>query len=58
VETQIELAAAFLAAVCEPAYESAEEDGERHGPGLCSVTERLVVRRAREIYAKESADEN
>jgi hypothetical protein len=58
VVTQIELAAALMAAACEHAYVSGEEDGERRGPSLFSLTEQLVVRRAREIYAQGSAGED
>jgi hypothetical protein len=54
VVTQIELTALLMAAACEHGYASGEEDGERHGPGMFSLTEQLVVRRAREIYAQGS----
>jgi hypothetical protein len=55
VVTQIELAAALMAAACQHAYESGEEDGERDGPNMFSLTEEIIVRRAREIYAQGSA---
>jgi hypothetical protein len=44
----------LMAAACEHGYASGEEDGERHGPGMFSLTEQLVVRRARDIYAQGS----
>jgi hypothetical protein len=56
VVTQIELAACLLAAACEHGYVSGEETpGPGGGPDLFALTEQLVVRRAREIYAQGSA---
>ena len=56
VVTRIELAACLLAAACEHGYESGEEtEGRREGPELFALTEQLVLRRAREIYAQGSA---
>ena len=56
VVTRIELAAALLAAACEHGYVSGEETpGPGGGPDLFALTEQLVVRRAREIYAQGSA---
>jgi hypothetical protein len=53
VVTRIELAAVLLAAACEHGYASGEEtDGRGEGPELFALTEELVVRRAREIYAQ------
>lgn len=52
VVTRIELAAALLAAACDHAYISGEEDAKGDGPKLFALTEELVLRRAREIYAQ------
>jgi hypothetical protein len=56
VVTRIELAACLLTAACEHGYESGEEtEGRGEGPELFALTEQLVLRRAREIYAQGSA---
>jgi hypothetical protein len=52
VVTRIELAAALLASACDHAYISGEEDALGDGPKLFALTEELVLRRAREIYAQ------
>jgi hypothetical protein len=53
VVTRIELAAAFLVSACDHGYQSGEEiPGPGGGPELFSLTEQLVVRRAREIYGQ------
>jgi hypothetical protein len=52
VVTRIELAAALLASACDHAYVSGEEDAQGDGPSLFALTEELVLRRAREIYAQ------
>jgi hypothetical protein len=52
--TRIELAAALLAAALSHGYESGEETGGS-GPNVFALAEQLVVRRAREIYAQDSA---
>jgi hypothetical protein len=52
VVTRIELAAALLASACDHAYVSGEEDAQGDGPNLFALTEELVLRRAREIYAQ------
>jgi hypothetical protein len=52
--TRIELAAAFLAAACAHGYASGDEVGGG-GPNVFALAEELVVRRAREIYAQDSA---
>ena len=52
VVTRIELAAALLAEACDHAYISGEEDAKGDGPKLFALTEELVLRRAREIYAQ------
>jgi hypothetical protein len=54
--TRIELAAAFLAAACSHGYTSGDETGVgASGPDVFALAEQLVVRRAREIYAQDSA---
>jgi hypothetical protein len=54
--TRIELAAALLAAALSHGYESGDETGEgSSGPAVFALAEQLVVRRAREIYAQDSA---
>ena len=52
VVTRVELAAALLASACDHAYISGEEDAQGGGPNLFALTEELVLRRAREIYAQ------
>jgi hypothetical protein len=52
VVTRIELVAALLASACDHAYTSGEEDTKGDGPNLFALTEELVLRRAREIYAQ------
>jgi hypothetical protein len=52
VITRVELAAAFLASSLDHAYISGEEDAKGDGPKLFALTEGLVLRRAREIYAQ------
>jgi hypothetical protein len=52
VVTRVELAAALLASACDHAYISGEEDAQGDGPNLFALTEELVLRRAREIYAQ------
>ena len=52
VVTRVELAAALLASTLDHAYVSGEEDGQGDGPKLFALTEELVLRRAREIYAQ------
>jgi hypothetical protein len=52
VVTRVELAAALLASACDHAYVSGEEDAQGDGPNLFALTEELVLRRAREIYAQ------
>jgi hypothetical protein len=53
VVTQIELAATLLASACEHGYVSGEETaGEGGGPNIYALTEQLVLKRAREIYAQ------
>jgi hypothetical protein len=52
VVTRIELAAALLASACDHAYVSGEDDAKGDGPKLFALTEELVLRRAREIYAQ------
>ena len=52
VVTRIELAAVLLASACDHAYVSGEEDSKGDGPKLFALTEELVLRRAREIYAQ------
>jgi hypothetical protein len=52
VVTRIELAAALLCSACDHAYVSGEEDAKGDGPKLFALTEELVLRRAREIYAQ------
>jgi len=52
VVTRVELAAALLASACDHAYISGEEDAQGDGPKLFALTEELVLRRAREIYAQ------
>jgi len=52
VVTRVELVAALLASACDHAYTSGEEDAQGDGPNLFALTEELVLRRAREIYAQ------
>jgi len=52
VVTRVELAAALLATALDHAYISGEEDAQGDGPKLSALTEELVLRRAREIYAQ------
>ena len=52
VVTRLVLAAALLASACDHAYISGEEDAQGDGPNLFALTEELVLRRAREIYAQ------
>jgi hypothetical protein len=52
VITRIELAAALLCSACDHAYISGEEEAKGDGPKLFALTEELVLRRAREIYAQ------
>jgi hypothetical protein len=52
VVTRVELAAALLASALDHAYISGEEDAQGDGPKLFALTEELVLRRAREIYAQ------
>jgi hypothetical protein len=52
VVTRVELAAALLCSACDHAYISGEEDAQGDGPKLFALTEELVLRRAREIYAQ------
>jgi hypothetical protein len=52
---RLELAAALVASVCSGAYDSAEEMGAPgEGPQRFAAFERLVMLRAREIYAQGS----
>jgi hypothetical protein len=54
--TRIELAATFLASACSHGYTSGDEVGKgASGPAVFALAEQLVVRRAREIYAQDSA---
>jgi hypothetical protein len=58
VVTRVELAAALLVSACEHGYQSGEEipgPGGGGGPEVFALTEQLVLRRAREIYAQGSA---
>jgi hypothetical protein len=52
VVTRVELAAALLCSACDHAYISGEKDAQGDGPKLFALTEELVLRRAREIYAQ------
>jgi hypothetical protein len=52
VVTRIELAAALLSHACAYAFESGEFG---YGPELFALTEDLVLRRARELYASQSS---
>lgn len=53
---RIEFAAAVLASACSHAFDSAENiDETGEGPERYAVTEELVIRRAREIYAQDGA---
>ena len=52
VVTRIELAAALLAHACDHGYLSGEETEGGNGPSLFALTEQLVLRRAREMYAQ------
>src|SRR5262249_39013054 len=53
---RIELAAVFLASALSHGYTSGDEVGEgASGPEVFALAEQLVVRRAREIYAQDSA---
>ena len=53
VVTRIELAAAFAATAMEHAYRAGEETGEPgDGPGQFEHAVDLIIRRAREIYAR------
>jgi hypothetical protein len=52
--TRIELAAVFLASALSHGYTSGNEVGGG-GPNVFAMAEELVVRRAREIYAQDSA---
>lgn len=52
--TRIELAAVFLASALSHGYTSGDETGGG-GPDVFALAEQLVVRRAREIYAQDSA---
>jgi hypothetical protein len=45
-------AAALLTAACDHAYVSGEEEAKGDGPNLFALTEELVLRRARKIYAQ------
>jgi hypothetical protein len=55
---RIELAAALLAAACGHGYQSGDETGMgRDGPTLYALTEDLVLRRAREMYATTPSSE-
>ena len=52
VVTRIELAALFMLSACDLAFDSAGTSGTpASGPELFSMTEELIVRRARELYA-------
>ena len=42
----------LLASACNHAYISGEDDAQGEGPNLLALTEELVLRRAREIYAQ------
>jgi hypothetical protein len=54
--TRIELAAAFMASALSHGYTSGDETGMgATGPKIFALAEELVVRRAREIYAQDSA---
>src|SRR5262249_24342934 len=54
--TRIELAALFLASACSHGYASGDETGQgAPGRKAFARAEQLVVRRAREIYAQDSA---
>jgi hypothetical protein len=54
--TRMELAAVFLASTLSHGYTSGDEVGEgSSGPEVFALAEQLVVRRAREIYAQDSA---
>ena len=50
VVARIELAAALLVSACDQGYLSGQETGE--GPEVYALTEALVLRRAREMYAQ------
>ncbi|HEY7084536.1 MAG TPA: hypothetical protein VH519_06940 [Hyphomicrobiaceae bacterium] len=52
--TRIELAAIFLASALSHGYTSGDETGGS-GPNVFALAGELVVRRAREIYAQDSA---
>jgi hypothetical protein len=54
--TRIELAAALLASACSHGYSSGEEvEQGGAGPAVFDFTEKMVVKRAREIYAQGPA---
>jgi len=54
--TRIELAAVFVASALSHGYTSGDETGEgSSGPAVFALAEQLVMRRAREIYAQDSA---
>ena len=56
VVTRIELAAAFLVSACDHAFDSADATGAQgEGPNLFAMAEELVIKRARELYAKGPA---
>jgi|EndMetStandDraft_5_1072996.scaffolds.fasta_scaffold03421_2 hypothetical protein len=54
VVTRMELAAAFLAAACSSAFDSAAEMGDdpAEGPDRYAMAEEVVVKRARELYGQ------
>ena len=57
VATRIELAATLLAQACEAAFEGAEATGDpEYVPTMFALTEDVVLRRARELYADRSSD--
>ena len=56
VVTRIELAAALLASACDHAFDGAEATGTPgDGANFYAMAERLVLQRARELYAQGSA---
>jgi hypothetical protein len=54
VVTRMELAAAFLAAACSSAFDSAAEMGDdpAEGPDRYAMAEEVIVKRARELYGQ------
>jgi hypothetical protein len=56
VVARIELAAALLASACDHTFVRGGEESKGDGPKLFALTEELVLRRAREIYVRGTAD--